>query len=126
LTSARARGLLGLRHVTGLAVLTAVDAYPQLGVALAEQFLGGLDPAKDFHRLLARTALTYLDHGRHAGPASVALHVHPNTVKHRLRRFGELTGFGAGADGACGPGRSLTEAMRWWWALDAWLGRWDD
>ena len=46
-----------------------------------------------------------------------ALHVHPNTVKHRLRRFAELTAFGA----AGGPAESVTDAMRWWWALDAWL-----
>jgi hypothetical protein len=114
LASARQRGLHGLHQVTELAALIAVDAYPQLGAMLADRFLAGLDPAKDFHRLLARTALAYLDHGCHADATAAALHIHPNTVKHRLRRFGELTGF-------AGPGEPVTAAMRWWWALDAWL-----
>jgi hypothetical protein len=117
LASAQLRGLRGLHDVTDLATLTAVDAYPQLGVALAETFLSGLDPAKGFHRLLAQTALAYLDHGGNADATGTALHVHPNTVKHRLRRFAELTAFGA----AGGPAESVTDAMRWWWALDAWL-----
>ena len=120
LASARLRGLHGLRDVTDLATLIAVDAYPQLGAALAGIFLDGLDQAKDFHRLLAQTALAYLDHGGNADATGTALHVHPNTVKHRLRRFAELTAFGA----AGGPGESVTDAMRWWWALDAWLRQW--
>jgi hypothetical protein len=120
LASARLRRLRGLHDVTDLATLTAVDAYPQLGAALADALLGGLDPAKDFHRLLAQTALAYLDHGGNADATGAALHVHPNTVKHRLRRFAEITAFGA----AGGQGESVTDAMRWWWALDAWLRLW--
>jgi hypothetical protein len=110
LASARLRGLHGLHDVTDLATLIAVDAYPQLGVALADMLLDGLDPAKDFHRLLAQTALTYLYRGGNADATGAALHVHPNTVKHRLRRFTELTAFGA----AGGQGESVTDAMRWW------------
>jgi hypothetical protein len=120
LASARLRGLRGLRDVTDLATLIAVDAYPQLGAALTETLLDGLDPAKDFHRLLAETALAYLDHGCNTDATGAALHVHPNTVKHRLRRFAELTAFGA----AGGQGEPVTDAMRWWWALDAWLRQW--
>ena len=120
LASARLRGLRGLHEVTDLATLIAVDAYPQLGAALADTLLAELDPAKDFHRLLAQTALAYLDHGCNADATGTALHVHPNTVKHRLRRFAELTTFAA----AGGQGESVTDAMRWWWALDAWLRLW--
>ena len=120
LASARLRGLRGLHDVTDLATLVAVDAYPQLGAALADTFLGELDPAKDFHRLLAQTALAYLDHGCNADATGEVLHVHPNTVKHRLRRFADFTAFGA----AGGQGESVTDAMRWWWALDAWLRLW--
>jgi len=116
LASARRRGLRGLRLVTGLAALVAVDAYPELGVTLAEELLSPLDPAKDFHRLLAQTALAYLDHGCQPSATAAGLHVHPNTVKHRLRRMAELTGFGA-------QHGSVTDAMRWWWALDSWLRR---
>jgi hypothetical protein len=116
LGSARLRGLRGLRPVTGLAALVAIDAYPGLGPVLAGDLLPRLDPAKDFHRLLAQTALVYLDHGRRLAATATALHVHPNTVKHRLRRMTELTGFGA-------QEAAITDTMHWWWALDCWLRR---
>ena len=117
LVSARLRGLRGLREVTDLAAVIAVDSYPELGRMLAGQLLARLDAAKEYHRLLAATALTYLDHGCHADATAATLHVHPNTVKHRLRRFADLTGFCA----AGRPGGSAAEALRWWWSLDAWL-----
>jgi hypothetical protein len=41
-----------------------------------------------------------------------ALHVHPNTVRHRLRRLEELTGFG--------PDLSVLGTVRWWWAPHTW------
>jgi PucR C-terminal helix-turn-helix domain len=117
LASARLRGLRGLHLVTQLAAVIAVDAHPELGAMLAGQLLARLDTAKEFHRLLAKTALTYLDQGCHADATAAALHVHPNTVKHRLRRFAELTGFGA----AGRPAEPAAQALRWWWSLDAWL-----
>lgn len=114
LASARLRGFRGLRFVTGLSAFVAVDAHPELGRVLAAELLPRLDPAKSFHRLLAQTALTYLDHGRQLTPTAAALHVHSNTVKHRLRRMSELTGFGAHDE-------PITESLQWWWALDSWL-----
>jgi DNA-binding PucR family transcriptional regulator len=119
MASARARGLRGLRTVTDLSVSAAVHAQPMLGAYLADEHLAGLDPADAFHRLLAETALTYLDYGRRTEAAAVFLHVHPNTVKHRLRRFAELTAF----DEAAQPQDSLEHTVRWWWSLRVWLGR---
>ena len=119
LTSARARGLRGLRTLSSLAVGVAVDAQPGLGELLAAELLARLDPADEFHRLLAGTAYVYLEHGSRADLAAAALHVHPNTVKHRLRRLAELTAF----DAESVPGDALGRAMRWWWALRTWLAR---
>ncbi|MCW2916293.1 MAG: hypothetical protein JWN52_4361 [Actinomycetia bacterium] len=119
LVSARRRGLRGLLPVTDLALAIAADAYPGLGEMLADDFLARLEPAEEFHRLLAETVLVYLSKGNRADLTAAALHVHPNTVKHRLRRFGELTGFDAAAPG----GDVLGYAMRWSWSLHTWLGR---
>jgi sugar diacid utilization regulator len=85
---------------------------------LAAEHLAGLDPADPFHRLLATTALAYLEHGGRADLTAVSLHVHTNTVKHRLRRLAELTGFGAAPPD---PGDALADSLRWWCALRAWL-----
>ncbi|MDL4815402.1 helix-turn-helix domain-containing protein [Actinomadura opuntiae] len=117
LASARRRGLDGLRRLTDLAMPVALDSRPDLGAVLAREYLARLDPAEEFHRLLAETVLTYLDHGEHPGRTADALHIHPNTVKHRLRRFGVLTDFAHQAP----PGETLGRALTWRWALQTWL-----
>ena len=117
MAAARARGLRGLCAVTDLAVSAAVHAQPRIGRFLAEEHLSRLNPGDAFHRLLAETALAYLDHGRRVEPAAAFLHVHPNTVKHRLRRFAALTGF----DEPPQPADTLERTVRWWWSLRAWL-----
>lgn len=118
LAAARAQGLRGLHAVTRLAVPAAVHAQSRIGRFLAEERLARLDPDDPFHRLLAQTTLTYLEHGRRVETTAAALHVHPNTVKHRLRRFGALTDFDEPEE----PGDTMQQAVRWWWALRAWLG----
>lgn len=112
------RGLRGLRRLTELATTVVVDGHPRLAALLADDLLAGLDPADDLHRLIARTALAYLAHGSRADLTAAALHVHPNTVKYRLRRLGEITGFGAPRP----PDDALAGALRWWLALRSWLG----
>ncbi|HEY0497296.1 MAG TPA: helix-turn-helix domain-containing protein [Kutzneria sp.] len=114
LQTGRCRGLSGAVRLTELAVDLVTDGFPALGRMLADDLLAGLSGSDDFHRLLASTALTYLDHGGRVDATALALHVHPNTVKHRLRRLGELTGFSP-------PEGSLAEALRWRWAVDTWL-----
>jgi hypothetical protein len=105
----------GMRSVVDLAGPTVIAAQPLLAGFLSESLLGALDPADDFHRDLVFTALTYLDQGQRLDLTAGSLHLHPNTVRYRMRRLQELTAFG-------GPGTHLTvlETMRWWWALWTW------
>lgn len=110
-------GATGRLALTELAVDAALDTLPGLGRTLAGQRLAALTPADAFHRELAATALAHLDHGGRLEAAAHALHVHPNTVKYRLRRLRELTGFGADADP---PGGAVRAAVHWWWALRTW------
>lgn len=111
------RGLLGLRTVTELAPAVLLDSQPDLARLLADDLLARLDPASDLHRQLARTALAYLAHGGRADRTAAALHLHPNTVKHRLRRLSALTSFARPAH----PGEAFAHGLRWWWALHTWL-----
>lgn len=108
-----ARRLTGLRHLTELALVTATAAQPGLGALLAAELLEALDPSDPFHRDLAETALAHLDQGGRIEPTAAALHVHPNTVKYRLRRLQELTG-----RPLSGP---AVHTAHWWWALNTWL-----
>ncbi|SEF60540.1 PucR C-terminal helix-turn-helix domain-containing protein [Thermomonospora echinospora] len=117
LRAALPHGLDGLHHLTGLALMAATAAEPVLGRLLAGDLLAGLVPGDPFHRELAETALAYLDHGGRIEPTAAAVHVHPNTVKYRLRRLQDLTGRPLVAEG----GNAVSHSAHWWWALHAWL-----
>ncbi|WP_231605735.1 helix-turn-helix domain-containing protein [Micromonospora sp. HK10] len=118
LRSAARRRLRGVHLVTDLAGETALDAQPALAELLRSVLLAGLDPAEEFHRELASTALAWLDHGQRLDQAAAALHVHPNTVRYRLRRLRDLTG---GPPVEDGPRWPVRETLHWWWALRTWL-----
>ncbi|MET0415664.1 MAG: helix-turn-helix domain-containing protein [Actinoplanes sp.] len=105
----------GLVDVTDLAAETALGAQPMLAAFLSAALLTALDPADAFHRQLASTALTYLDHGQRLDLTAAAMHLHPNTVRYRLRRLQELTGFAAPATHL-----PMMETLRWWWGLRTW------
>ncbi len=111
------QGEPGMLPLAELALPVALSAEPELGSLLADELLAGLDPADPFHRALAETALAHLDHACRIEPAAAALHVHPNTVKYRLRRFRQLTGHGTDRLG-------VPAATRLWWALRTFLARW--
>lgn len=115
LHAARSREAAGLCDVVDLAGETALAAQPLLASFLSEGLLAALHPADDFHRELVATALAYLDHGQRLDRTASALHLHPNTVRYRLRRLADLTGFATSGDGL-----PVLETVRWWWALRAW------
>jgi hypothetical protein len=113
-----AAGRTGLWRLADLAFVTAIASRPELGRLLSEDLLDGLDLGDGFHRLLAETALVYLDNSGRVEPTATALHVHPNTVKYRVRRFGEITG-------RClttRQGVGVADAAHLWWALRTLLG----
>jgi DNA-binding PucR family transcriptional regulator len=118
--AARESGRHGPHALVELAGETALAAQPLLAGLLSAELLGALKPGDEFHRELASTALSYLDHGQRLDHTAAALHVHPNTVRYRLRRLQEITGL---PSVAAEPGERLTvlETVRLWWALRTWL-----
>jgi DNA-binding PucR family transcriptional regulator len=120
LQAAGRAGRRGLHSVVDLAGETALAAQPLLARLLGAALLGDLNPADGFHREMAVTALSYLDHGQRLDHAAAALHVHPNTVRYRLRRLREITALSA--VGAEAERLTVLESVRLWWALREWLG----
>jgi hypothetical protein len=114
LTAGLAAGAAGVRSVVDLAGETAIAAQPLLAGFLSACLLAGLDPGDPFHRDLVSTALAFLDRGQRLDRTATALHLHPNTVRYRLRRLHELTGFNDAG------GSPMTDTIRWWWALQTW------
>jgi PucR C-terminal helix-turn-helix domain len=107
-------GRHGVWHLADLAGEIALAAQPTLSGLLSEALLGRLRPADEFHRELVSTALAYLDHGQRLDHAAAALHVHPNTVRYRLRRLASL-----GVE--VGERLTVLEKLRLWWAFRTWL-----
>jgi hypothetical protein len=113
-------GRRGLYTVADLAGEVALAGQARLAELLSDALLGGLRPADEFHRELASTALAYLDHGQRLDQTAAALHVHPNTVRYRLRRLQDLTGMPS-IPAENGTRLTVLQTLRWWWALHTWL-----
>ena len=80
-----------------------------LGDAFAARYL---EPLAGLGRLgaeLEATLRTWFDQGMRVDDTARALHVHPNTLRHRLRRFEETTGTTL---------RDPRHLVELWWALE--------
>jgi hypothetical protein len=117
--SAQRRGLDGLYPLERLALDIAATSLSDLGAHLAEALERQLGPFRPYHRELVGTALAHVELGS-IGSTAAKLYLHPNTVKHRLRRLAELT---AGSPPAAWSSGSLADQFSWWLTLNAWLER---
>ncbi|MFJ1646170.1 PucR family transcriptional regulator [Streptomyces sp. NPDC088258] len=114
------RGLRGLYGLTDFAGEIALDGQPLLGAWLGDRLLGSLDRSDGFHRQLALTALTFLEHGQRLDQTAAILFTHPNTVRYRLGRLQRITGRSL-TDTPAGGRPGPLDTLHWWWALTAWL-----
>jgi hypothetical protein len=89
---ARSLGLTGAVHLADLGIKVAVASEPGLGELMVERNLAPLRRDGDFGEAVSRTLETYLTCGGRIKATAHRLGVHPNTVRHRLSRFEELTG----------------------------------
>jgi len=99
----------GTRSLADLSIRPAILADEALGDAFEARYL---EPLAELGRLgaeLQTTLRTWFDEGMRVEDAARALHVHPNTLRHRLRRFEETTGANL---------RRPTDLIELWWALE--------
>jgi PucR-like helix-turn-helix protein len=109
LQTAVAFGQEGAFTLADLSIRPAIVADEVLGDAFAARYL---EPLAGLGRLgaeLEETLRTWLDQGMRVDDTARALHVHPNTLRHRLRRFEEAT------ETTLRDPRHLVEL---WWALE--------
>jgi hypothetical protein len=88
----RARGRPGLVALEEVGVEAALVSRPALGAALARARLSGLTREGAFADVLVATVIAYAEHDRQIEATAASLYVHPNTVRHRLRRFASISG----------------------------------
>lgn len=109
LQTALAFGEEGVHSLGDLSILPAVLGDQALGDAFVARYLEPLGAMGRHGAEVEATLRVWLDHGMRIEDTAKALHVHPNTLRHRLRRFEEATGASL---------RSANEVMELWWALE--------
>jgi len=106
LQTALAFGQTGAFSLADLSIRPAILADEALGDAFAERHLA---PISGLGMELEDTLRTYLDLGMKIDDTARVLHVHANTLRHRLRRFEEATGANL---------RDPRVVVELWWALE--------
>jgi hypothetical protein len=109
LQTAVAFGQEGVHSLADLSILPAVLVDQALGDAFVARYLEPLAAMGRHGAEVEATLRAWLEAGMRIEDTAKALHVHPNTLRHRLRRFEEATGASL---------RSATEVMELWWALE--------
>lgn len=109
LDAARAFGETGIVTLDGLGLRAAVLDEPEVGERLARRLAAGLAPAGRFGAVLRQSAAAFLRADGVVADASAQLHVHPNTLRHRLQRFEQLTGWQL---------TRVEDLAEVWWALE--------
>jgi hypothetical protein len=109
LQTAVAFGQEGAFSLADLSIRPAILADEALGDAFAARYLEPLEGLGRLGAELDATLRTWFDQEMRIDETAKALHVHPNTLRHRLRRFEEATG------ATLRDPRHLVEL---WWALE--------
>jgi PucR-like helix-turn-helix protein len=109
LETAAAFGLEGVVTIDDLSLRPAVLAESHLGDRLVRRYLEPLTALGEFGATVEETVRAYLGHGMRIDESARALYVHPNTLRHRLDRFQQLTGADL---------RKTQDVLELWWALE--------
>jgi hypothetical protein len=109
LETAIAFGYEGVVTLDDLSLRPAVLAESHLGERLIRRYLHPLAELGEFGATLEASVRAYLTNGMRIHDSAETLYVHPNTLRHRLDRFQEVTG----ADF-----RRTQDLLEVWWALE--------
>ena len=109
LQTALAFGHEGVHALADLSILPAVLSDQALGDEFVSRYLEPLAGMGRHGTELETTLRAWIDHGMRIEDTARVLHVHPNTLRHRLRRFEETTDANL---------RRASDVMELWWALE--------
>lgn len=82
----------GCFDISDLSWRIALISEPEIGVFLVSRYLKPLEDYGEYGALLVASVREYLSAGRHLGIAARRLHLHVNSLRHRLHRFEEIVG----------------------------------
>jgi hypothetical protein len=110
LETALAFGYDGVVSLDEVSLRPAVLADTHLGQRFVERYLQPLDTLGAFGATIEDSLRAYLEHDLHVESTAAAVFVHPNTLRHRLERFQQMTGTNL---------RSVEQLFELWWALES-------
>jgi DNA-binding PucR family transcriptional regulator len=102
-------GQEGALSLADLSIRPAILADEALGDAFAARYLEPLSGLGRIGAELETTLRAWFDAEMRVDDTARLLHVHPNTLRHRLRRFEEATGATL---------RDPRDLVELWWALE--------
>jgi len=109
LETAAAFGLDGVVTIDDLSLRLAILSEDHLGERLVRRYLEPLRELGEYGATLEHTVREYLAKGLRVDASAKALIVHPNTLRHRIARFEQLTGANL---------RRTEDVVEVWWALE--------
>jgi hypothetical protein len=109
LQTAVAFGQEGALTLADLSIRPAILADEALGDAFAARYLEPLEGLGRLGAELETTLRAWFDQEMRVEETARALHIHPNTLRHRLKRFEEATGATL---------RDPRDLVELWWALE--------
>ena len=109
LQTALAFGQEGVFSLADLSIRPAILADEALGAAFTDRHLEPLQALGRLGAELEDTLRVWFEQEMRIEETAKALHVHPNTLRHRLRRFEETTGANL---------RRPDDLIELWWALE--------
>ena len=98
----------GVHTLESLGLLPTVITSGRVGDRVSERLVETVEREGPTGEALVQTVGVYLEHGLQAGEAAQALHLHPNSLRKRLRRYEELTGVDL---------HNMDDLAAIWWAL---------
>jgi hypothetical protein len=108
LDTAAAFGLAGVVRIGDLSLRPVILSEDHLGERLVRRYLDPLRELGEFGATLEHTVAEYLAHDMRVDDSAKALIVHPNTLRHRIDRFQQITGADL---------RRTEDVVELWWAL---------
>jgi DNA-binding PucR family transcriptional regulator len=98
----------GVHTLEGLGLLPTVITSGRVGDHVSERLVDAVAREGPAGEALVQTVSAYLERGLQAGETAQALHLHPNSLRKRLRRYEELTGVDL---------HNMDDLAAIWWAL---------
>ncbi|HKP91485.1 MAG TPA: helix-turn-helix domain-containing protein [Thermoleophilaceae bacterium] len=109
LETATAFGLTGVVSIDDLSLRPVILSEEHVGERLIRRYLDPLRELGEFGATLELTVQEYLRSGMRIDESAKALIIHPNTLRHRIDRFQQLTGADL---------RRTEDVIEVWWALE--------